>query len=496
MQPEKHLGSEHITLHRVVELLDHKGPVALDDSAKNAISKCRDYLDNLLANSDELYYGINTGFGSQYKVRVSDDEVEALQENLILSHSIGAGPMIDREVAKTIMLLKLISLSKGNSAVRLELAEQIARLYNEDLIPVIYKMGSLGASGDLAPLAHMSLALIGRGKFYADNGTMEVAPELAKREIEPIVLQSKEGLALINGTQFSTAHGLLAWKEANKLLRIANLATAYSLEAYNCNMTPFDARVQTVRGHNGQTAVAAEILGFLKGSEVAYGSGKHLQDPYAFRCVPQVHGATHDVLTHAGNVLETEINAVTDNPLVFPDTDAVISGGNFHAQPIALVLDYMSMAIHELGSISERRTYKLLSGARDLPDCLVRDAGLQSGLMIAQYSAASIVNRNKILCTPASVDSIPSSKGQEDHVSMAANAGTKLREIVQNVKTILAIEFLSATQAVELKGIENALSDEMRTVLSNYRERVAFIERDVVLHDLVVETETFFDTLD
>lgn len=486
------IGSSHVAIDDVVRMLENVHRISLDETAKTAVSRCRAYLESKLNDSSELYYGINTGFGSQYNKAISANETERLQQNLILSHAAGAGDPIDPEVARAIMLLKVISLCKGFSGVRLQLVEQLVTYLNNDLIPVIYEFGSLGASGDLAPLAHMSLTLIGKGSFYA-NSLMRSAEDVLKEfGLSPLTLQAKEGLALINGTQFSTAHGVLAWSEGIKLLRLANVTAALSLEGFNCNMTPFDERIQQVRGHAGQAEVASQILELMDGSVLAYGPDKQLQDPYAFRCIPQVHGATYDALSHAGSVLETELNAVTDNPLVFPDSDGIISGGNFHAQPVALLLDYLAIAISELGNISERRTYKLLSGQRGIPDCLVHDAGLKSGLMIAQYTAASIVNRNKILCTPASSDSIPSSNGQEDHVSMAANSATKLREIVRNVRTIVAIEFLSAMQAIDLRHLSDKLSPSLREIHSAYRQDVPFIEEDVIMHDYIKNTERFF----
>ena len=489
---EHRIATSHVTLEEIDTLLNGNTRFRLTEEATKAITDCRRYLDQKLSDSDEVFYGINTGFGSQYHVRISQEEVFALQRNLILSHAAGAGEVIDKEVARAIILLKVISLAKAHSAVSLDVIERLVLFFNENLIPVIYKLGSLGASGDLAPLAHMSLALLGKGEFYPINGKTEVSQVLMSRDLNPIKLKSKEGLGLINGTQFSTAHGVLACLEGNRLLRWANISAAVSLEAFNCNLTPFDPRLHNLRPHAGQIKVAREILELLSGSKTSE-EEKHLQDPYAFRCIPQVHGASYDALAHVSGVLEIEINSVTDNPLIFPESDAIISGGNFHAQPVALVLDYLAIAIAELGSISERRTYQLLSATRGLPACLVHGAGLQSGLMIAQYTAASIVNRNKILCTPASTDSIPTSMGQEDHVSMAANSATKLREIVQNVKTIISIEFLAAMQAIDLRGNADKLSPELHRFYTDYRKTVPFITEDVVLHDLFVRTEAFFD---
>lgn len=485
------ITGQHIDIDHLRELIEGDFQIELGEAARGAIAGARQYLDDKLSDPEALYYGISTGFGSQYHVRINRHEMEELQVNLIRSHAAGAGNPIPKHVAKAVLLLKILSLSKGHSGVRLELVERMVTYYNSGLVPVMYEYGSLGASGDLAPLAHLALTLIGEGEFYGDNGVVDAADVLESLGIEPLTLASKEGLALINGTQFSAGFGLYCYSEAQKLLNWASLVAAMSAEAFDCNLSPFDARIQDVRPFRGQRQAAAEVLSLLEQGGLSKRTGKHLQDPYAFRCIPQVHGASSDAVTHAGSVIGTEANSVTDNPLIFPESDVILSGGNFHAQPVALVLDYMAIAMAEIGNISERRTYQLLSASRGLPACLVPRAGLQSGLMIAQYTAAAIVNRNKILCAPASTDSIPSSMGQEDHVSMSANSAVKLYEIIQNCRSILAIELLCAAQAVDLKGYGNELSAPLKSLLDKYREGVSFIENDCVLHPLIKKSEDF-----
>ena len=477
----------NVPLSEIQDALQPGVHLELTQSAHDLIAGSRNFLDSKLEDSQALFYGISTGFGSQYHVRINQEEMAQLQLNLVRSHAAGAGEPVPREISRVILLLKILSLVKGNSGVRVELVQQLIAYYNEDLIPVMYEFGSLGASGDLAPLAHLALTLIGEGEFYGKNGPEDAGKSLKSRGIGTLQLVSKEGLALINGTQFSTGYGIWCYFEALKLAEWTDITAALAADSFDVNLSPFDARIHEVRPHDGQQAVARHMRSLLHSSGVNQRPGKHLQDPYAFRCIPQVHGASLTAIRHTGTVLETEANSVTDNPLIFPNSDGILSGGNFHAQPVALVLDYMAIALAELGNISERRTYQLLSAARGLPACLVPNAGLQSGLMIAQYTAASVVNRNKILCTPASIDSIPSSMGQEDHVSMAANSATKLFEILTNLKTIISIELLCAVQAIDLKRYNNQLSAPLQAVYQEYREHVDFIKKDIVLHDLIAK---------
>lgn len=452
--------------------------ISLESRAR--IQHCRSFLEEKLATSDRLFYGINTGFGSLCNVCISKDEIEALQHNLVQSHACGVGDAVPLEIVRWMLFLKIQNLAYGYSGVRLELVEKLMEFYNHNLLPVIYQQGSLGASGDLAPLAHLSLPLIGMGEIWYKEEKRASAEVLSILKIEPLRLQSKEGLALLNGTQFSTAYGVWCVLEAQRLYDLANLCAALSLDAFDCHTAPFDEKLQQLRPHRGQIHTAKKIRNWLEFSELATKIKKSVQDPYAFRCVPQVHGASWDAIAHIQEVILTEVNSVTDNPNIFPDDNVILSGGNFHAQPIALALDYLAIALSELGSISERRTYQLIAGTRDLPAFLTPHAGLHSGLMIPQYTAASIASQNKQLCTPASVDSIVSSNGQEDHVSMAANAATKIYKVVQNVERLLAIEWMTAAQALEFRRPQKS-SPKLEKIVTNYRKHVSKLEADRVL---------------
>lgn len=474
------ISPDHLTLEAVRDILHGSYRLGLSEESRRRIRQCRAYLEDKLARTDEPLYGINTGFGFLCNILISREQTEELQYFLVQSHACGTGDEVPQDVVRLMMFLKIQSLSYGFSAVRLELVDGLVNLYNHDVLPVIYQQGSLGASGDLAPLAHLSLPLIELGEVKFKGRRMPSAEVLRELNISPLVLQAKEGLALLNGTQFSAAYGVWCLIEAERLFRTANLCAALSLDAFDCRLTPFDDRLHQIRPHQGQIRTAASIRELLADSSIAMREKHHVQDPYAFRCIPQVHGAGLDAILHVKQILVTEINSVTDNPNIFPVEDAIISGGNFHAQPLALGFDYLAIALAELGSISERRVFQLISGSRDLPAFLTPRPGLHSGLMIPQYTAASIVSQNKQLCTPASVDSIPSSNGQEDHVSMAANAATKLFKVVQNLERLLAIEFMTAAQALEFRrpARSSTLLEEM---ISQYRQIVPKLERDRVL---------------
>jgi histidine ammonia-lyase len=357
--------------------------------------------------------------------------------------------------------------------------QRLIYFYNNDIIPVIYTQGSLGASGDLAPLAHLSLPLIGEGEVWDGEEVAFAKAHLKKHNLQPIQLQSKEGLALLNGTQFMAAYATFALLKSHKLSYLSDVIGALSIEAFDCNVSPFDPLVHFVRPHRGQIKTAERIVNLLEGSEIASSEKKNVQDPYSFRCIPQVHGATKDVIRYTSGIVKTEINSVTDNPNIFAKEDKIISGGNFHGQPMALSLDFLAIAMAELGSISERRTYQLISGLRGLPPFLVNNPGLQSGMMIPQYTAASIVSQNKQLATPASVDSIVSSNGQEDHVSMGANAATKLLKVVENIETILSIELLNASQAMEFRKPLQT-SPFLKAIITSLQETVPFATEDRV----------------
>ncbi|RZM27593.1 MAG: histidine ammonia-lyase [Pedobacter sp.] len=476
------VGRETLSLNVISALINTNSKLELSEIVIARVSKCRSYLDNKLKSETQPIYGINTGFGYLQHVKIAADELSQLQHNLLLSHACGTGELVPIDVVKLMLFLKIQSLSYGNSGIRLETLQRLIYMYNANALPVIYNQGSLGASGDLAPLAHLALPLIGEGMLN-DNGKFIHAKEwLKNNNLEPLRLHSKEGLALINGTQFMAAYGVHILIQAKRLSRFCDTIGALSADAFNCRIDPFKALSHEIRPHKGQLNTAARIYALLESSEIAGIDNKQTQDPYSFRCIPQVHGASKDALEYAIRVFETEINAVTDNPNIFPDEDEIISAGNFHGQPLALALDFLSIALAELGSISERRTFQLISGQRGLPNFLVKNAGLNSGLMIPQYTAASIVSENKQLATPSSVDSIVSSNGQEDHVSMGANGATKCFRILNNLERILAIELLTAAQGIEFRRPLKT-SAELEVLLAAYRKGIPPHEEDRLLAD-------------
>jgi histidine ammonia-lyase len=434
-----------------------------------------------MANSKSPIYGINTGFGALCNTQISDKDLEQLQHNLVMSHACGMGEEVPQDIVKLMLFLKIHALSLGKSAVQLQTVERLIWFFNNDVLPVVYQQGSLGASGDLAPLAHLSLPLIGLGEVY-HKGVKKSTTQLYKEQnVEAIRLKSKEGLALLNGTQFMSAYGSWCILQAKKISSLSDKIAAVSLDAFDGRIEPYNENIHLIRPHKGQLETAAFIKSFLAGSEIIKREKAHVQDPYCFRCVPQVHGASKDAINYVSSVFLTEINSVTDNPTVFPEDDEVISGGNFHGQPLAITLDFLCIALAELGSISERRTYKLISGQRGLPHFLAADAGLNSGFMIPQYTAASIVSQNKQLCTPASVDTIDSSNGQEDHVSMGANAATKCYRVVENVKKLLAIEMMNAAQGLELRKPLRS-SHKVESFVAQFRKYVEFNLQDKVMY--------------
>jgi histidine ammonia-lyase len=484
------ISEKMLTLKDLSAVLNNTIKLELSASAKEKIQKCRTYLDDKAKTATEPIYGINTGFGSLYNKNISPNDLEKLQENLVKSHACGTGPEIPDEIVRLMLFLKVQSLSYGYSGVQVETVQRLADYFNNNIFPIVYEMGSLGASGDLAPLAHLSLPLIGLGEAKISNRVVTGAELNKKFGWSSIHLQAKEGLALLNGTQFMNAYGVWCTLHAHRIMKLANMIGALSLDAFDGRIEPFMKYVHLIRPQKGQVAVAQEIENLLTGSQLIKQSKKHVQDPYSFRCIPQVHGASLDAIGHVTTVILTEVNSVTDNPNVFPDDDLIISGGNFHGQPLALSLDFLAIALAELGNISERRTYQLISGSRDLPNYLVANPGINSGMMIPQYTAASLVSQNKQLCTPASVDSIVSSNGQEDHVSMGANAATKAYRIVNNVYSILAIELLTAAQAIAFRKPLKT-SPILDSFVNTFRERVSFIEEDRVLHNDMKETEKF-----
>lgn len=488
------ISQEWMDFIQVKHLLHSNRQLAIAAEAQESIIRCRRFLDSKMDEHDALYYGINTGFGFLQNVKIDNSQVEKLQYNLLVSHACGMGEEVPHDIVKLMLALKIKSLSYGHSGVQLATVERLVAMYNNNVLPVIYTLGSLGASGDLAPLSHLSLPLIGLGKvdvLEGDAWVRKTAAEVQEQfNWQPISLQSKEGLALINGTQFMSAYGMYCLQKADHLIKMANLITALSFDAFDCIIDQLHPKVQAIRPHKGQVATAAIISQYLEGSNILAQPKKQVQDPYSFRCVPQVHGASKDVFEHVLNVFLTEINSVTDNPNIFPEDDLIVSGGNFHGQPLALHLDFLAIAMSELANISERRVYQLISGQRGLPLFLVKDAGLNSGFMIPQYTAAGIVSENKQLCTPASVDSISSSNNQEDHVSMGANAATKCLRVINNVERVLAIELLSAAQALDFRRPLKT-SPVLEELQQAFRQHVTFNEADRVLHDDMMKAVEF-----
>lgn len=488
-----HISAEHLSLDHLRLLIESHTPLALSDDARARIIHCREYLDRKMENQAEPIYGITTGFGSLCNISIGRDELSQLQKNLVMSHACGTGERVPNEIVRLMLLLKIQSLSYGNSGVQLCTVERLIELYNRDILPVVFQQGSLGASGDLAPLAHLSLPLLGEGEVEVKGVIRPSAAVLAELGWEPITLASKEGLALLNGTQFMSAYGVWSLLKAQDLSRWADRIGALSLDAYDGRIEPFADNVHLIRSHRGQLTTARAIRSLLAGSELIHRPKQHVQDPYSFRCIPQVHGASKDTIDYVASVLETEINSVTDNPTIFPDEDVIVSAGNFHGQPLALAMDFLAIAAAELGNISERRVYRLIAGQRDLPHFLVAKPGLNSGFMIPQYTAASIVSQTKGLCMPASVDSIPSSQGQEDHVSMGSNAATKLYRVVCNVERVLAIELMNAAQALEFRRPARS-SEAIEQLVAAYRQVVPFIENDEVMYPYIAASIQFLRT--
>lgn len=487
------IGESVLNFTILTDIITNNTPLKLSDKAIEKITDCRDFLDGKMAENSTPIYGINTGFGSLCNVKIEAENLQKLQENLVMSHACGTGEEIDAGIIKLMLLLKIQSLSYGHSGVQIETVQRLVDFYNNDIIPVVYSQGSLGASGDLSPLAHLSLPLIGEGEVDVDGTRISGAELLSKFGWEKIQLKSKEGLALLNGTQFMSAHGVHLILKAFKLSYLADLIGTISLEAFDGRIEPFNELIHFVRPHKGQIDTAKRIKDFLEDSELISQEKEHVQDPYSFRCMPQVHGASKDALDYCKKVFFTEINSVTDNPNIFKDADEIISGGNFHGQPLALALDFLSIAVAELGNISERRTFQLVSGLRGLPPFLVKNPGLNSGFMIPQYTAASIVSQNKQLATPASIDSIVSSNGQEDHVSMGANGATKAKRVVDNLETILAIELLNASQGLVFRDKKS--SPFIESLLAMYRTEVPFVEDDKVLSIEIQKTVAFIQNL-
>lgn len=483
------IDNSWVTLDQIDAIIASGTQVVLSEEASGRISHCRAYLDDKVKRHDALIYGVNTGFGSLCNTAISPDDLEQLQRNLVLSHACGMGEEVPADLVKRMLLLKAIGLSQGNSGAQLETVERILFFFNKDILPVVYQQGSLGASGDLSPLAHMSLPILGEGEVNYLGVKRPSKEVLELFNLEPIVLRSKEGLALLNGTQFMSAYGSFAVSNARKLWQKFTKVGVLSLEGYDGRLNPFQANVNEIRRQKGQIETAETVRELLTGSQMITRLKEHVQDPYSFRCMPQVHGASKDAIDYCATIFEREINAVTDNPTVFPDEDDIVSAGNFHGQPLAISMDFLAIALSELASISERRIYKLISGTRGLPAFLVAEPGLNSGFMIPQYTAASIVSQNKQLCTPASVDTIDSSNGQEDHVSMGANAATKLFRVVENCYSVLGIEILNAAQAMDFR--EEKSSEIIEKLRVDFRKHVPFVQSDVYSHELMKNSTEF-----
>ncbi|MBK7028834.1 MAG: histidine ammonia-lyase [Bacteroidales bacterium] len=478
------IDSTLLSFDLINKIISDNTRIELSFAAREKITRCRTYLDEKIKNQTEPIYGITTGFGSLCNRSISIEDLAQLQKNLVISHACGIGDPVSNEIVQLMLLLKIYGLSIGKSGVQIETVQRLVDLYNHKAYPVVRELGSLGASGDLAPLAHLVLPLLGLGEINHNGKTrpsLEIMQELG---IPVIELQSKEGLALLNGTQFMSAHGVMVVLKAMRLIKLADITAAISIEGYNGRIDPFREEIQMVRPHPGQIETARNIRAILADSKLIQKPGKAVQDPYSFRCVPQVHGAVKDTLNHVSQVIQREINSVTDNPTLFPDEDLILSGGNFHGEPLAFAMDFLSIALSELGNIAERRVYRLISGQRGLPEFLTPHPGLNSGFMIPQYAAASVVSQNKQLSTPCSVDSITSSNEQEDHVSMGANAATKALRVVKNVERIIAIELMVGSQALEFRGM-NETSSFLKTLLSEYRETVPFIEDDALMYKMM-----------
>jgi histidine ammonia-lyase len=484
------INHNELSLEDISNIIDNNLSITLHADVIEKIEKCRIYLNQKMQENDTLYYGINTGFGYLQNVRVDNNQLEQLQENLIKSHACGMGEEVPDTIVKLMLLLKIKSLSYGHSGVQTKTVLRLVDMFNQNVLPVIYTQGSLGASGDLSPLSHLCLPLLGLGEVSINGKKMPSSEALPKYNWEPIKLQSKEGLALINGTQFMSAYGIYNLIQAKRLLNWANTIAAISFDGFDGVLYPYNELIHQIRSHPGQLKVAASMRALLTNSEIAQQKKSQVQDPYSFRCIPQVHGASLDTIDYVISVFLKEINSVTDNPNVFPDEDLILSGGNFHGQPLALTLDFLSIALSEIANISERRTYQLISGLRGLPPFLIKNPGLNSGFMIPQYTAAGIVSENKQLSTPSSVDSIPSSINQEDHVSMGANGAVKCKRIVDNIEKVLAIELLTAVQAIEFRRPLKS-SEQIEKIIVEFRKEVSFNNEDRIMHTDMMKAVNF-----
>ena len=484
------ISAEHLSIERIGEIVYGGYQIQLSSDAQKRIVECRKYLDRKIEETTSPIYGVTTGFGSLCNVSIGQDYLAQLQINLMMSHACGTGDRVPNDIVKIMLLLKIQSLSYGFSGCQLVTVNRLIAFFNNDVYPVVYMQGSLGASGDLVPLAHLTLPLVGLGEVEYQGEIITGAEMLQKLEWQPIQLASKEGLALLNGTQNMSAFAVWALLQSHRLSEWADRIAAMSLDAYYGLTAPFIDAVHQVRPHKGQIATAARMRQLLEGSEIVEKPKQYVQDPYSFRCIPQVHGTVKDTIDYVASAVDVEVNSATDNPTVCPDDDLIISAGNFHGEPIAMPMDFLAIALCELANISERRIYKLVSGTRGLPSFLVANPGVNSGFMITQYAAASVVSLNKTLSTPSSVDSIPSSQGQEDHVSMGANAAIKLYKVVLNTERVLAIELFNAAQALDFRRPLKS-SPAVEALHDSYRKVVPFIVDDEVMYPHIAKSVEF-----
>ena len=484
------ISAEHLSIERIGEIVYGGYQIQLSYDAQKRIVECRKYLDRKIEETTSPIYGVTTGFGSLCNVSIGPDYLAQLQINLMMSHACGTGDRVPNDIVKIMLLLKIQSLSYGFSGCQLATVNRLIDFFNNDIYPVVYMQGSLGASGDLVPLAHLTLPLVGLGEVEYQGEVITGAELLQKLEWQPIQLASKEGLALLNGTQNMGAFAVWALLQSRRLSDWADRIAAMSLDAYYGLTAPFIDAVHQVRPHKGQIATAARMRQLLEGSEIVEKPKQYVQDPYSFRCIPQVHGTVKDTIDYVASAVDVEVNSATDNPTVCPDDDLIISAGNFHGEPIAMPMDFLAIALCELANISERRIYKLVSGTRGLPSFLVANPGVNSGFMITQYTAASVVSLNKTLSTPSSVDSIPSSQGQEDHVSMGANAAIKLYKVVLNTERVLAIELFNAAQALDFRCPLKS-SPAVEALHDSYRKVVPFIVDDEVMYPHIAKSVEF-----
>ena len=484
------ISAEHLSIEKIGEIVYGDYKIELSDDAQRRISECRKYLDKKIEESTVPIYGVTTGFGSLCNVSIGSDYLAQLQINLMMSHACGTGDRVPNDIVKIMLLLKIQSLSYGFSGCQLATVNRLIDFFNNDVYPIVYMQGSLGASGDLVPLAHLSLPLVGLGEVEYKGKVLTSVEVLKKFKWQPIQLASKEGLALLNGTQNMGAFAVWSLLQSQRLSTWADKIAAMSLDAYYGLTAPFTDAVHQVRPHKGQIVTAARMRELLEGSEIMEKPKSYVQDPYSFRCIPQVHGTVKDTIEYVRSVVDVEVNSATDNPTVCPDEDLIISAGNFHGEPIAMPMDFLAIALCELANISERRIYKLVSGTRGLPSFLVANPGVNSGFMIPQYTAASIVSLNKTLSTPSSVDSIPSSQGQEDHVSMGANAAIKLYKVVLNTERVLAIELFNAAQALDFRRPLKS-SPAVEAIHAAYRKVVPFIVDDEVMYPHIAHSIEF-----